>query len=155
MAPRSSIAPSRGHRPAETAIVVAVAPSTATCRYVAQSLPWTLPWRRQMRDAVAAFDAAEMASADDGACPAEMGRNGRARRIVDEMDVAAELAGRDLLADTDRELEQAGIGCQHEIIATADLEEPHLVILRWRALGLDDVGMSEKATQAVLDQGDG
>jgi hypothetical protein len=52
-----------------------------------------------MGEAIAALDAAEMAGADDRAGAAEMGRNRRARRIVDEMDVAAALACRDLVVD--------------------------------------------------------
>src|SRR5229473_6877826 len=106
-----------------------------------------------MGDAVAALDAAEMAGANDGAGAAEIGRHRRPRRVVDEMNVAAELAFGDLLADRGGELEQPGVGCQHEIIAAADLEEPRLA-LGQRLLALDESGMAEKAAQAALDQAD-
>src|SRR5262249_25758761 len=48
---------------------------------------------REMGDAIAALDAAEMPFADDEAAGAEVARDGRARRIVDEVHLAAELPG--------------------------------------------------------------
>ena len=108
-----------------------------------------------MGDAIAALDAAEVARADHRAGPAEMSCNGRARGGVHKVDVAAQLPCRHLLADDRRKLEQPGIGRQHEMIAVADLEEPHLLELARSSLLGNRSGVSEEPAQAALDKGNG
>src|SRR5258708_13993335 len=90
-----------------------------------------------------------MRRAGDPGGAAEIGRDRRARRVVDEMHVAAELAFGDLLADHGGEFEQPGIGGEHEIIAAADLEEPRLALRHW-LLAFNASGMAEKALEAAL-----
>src|SRR6185369_4508205 len=67
------------------------------------------PRRCQMGDTVAALGAAEVTRADDDAGGTEVNRHRRARGVVDEMQLAAELAGFDLLTQLDRRLEEPGI----------------------------------------------
>src|SRR5437762_129460 len=66
-----------------------------------------LEGRRQMHDAVAALDAAEVAAADDLAIHQEMARHRLPAGVVDEVGQARELALLDPVAELGCRLEQA------------------------------------------------
>src|SRR5512145_144051 len=78
---------------------------------------------RQMGDAVAALDAAEMALAHHHPGGAEMTGHRGPRRVVDEMDLSARLAGRDLVAELDEGLEQAGLRGMNVVVAILHLDD--------------------------------
>src|SRR5229473_5458137 len=112
------------------------------------------PRRCEMGDTVAAFGAAEVTRADDDAGGAEMDRHRRPRRVVDEMDLAAELVGLDLLAQLDRRLEEPGLRREDVVVAATHLDEARRVRARRGARFLDDAGMGEEVANAAFDQCD-
>jgi hypothetical protein len=74
-----------------------------------------------MGDAVAAFDAAWMALADHHACSLEAHGARRSIGFVDVMDLAAERAGFDVMAQLDERLEKPHVARENVIVTTCDL----------------------------------
>src|SRR5258708_657940 len=116
----------------------------------------TLPVGGEMCHAIAALDPAEMALAQDHAgCP-EVAEHRLARRVVDEMHLAGELAGLDHVAELDRGLKQAGLGRIDVVVAVLHLDEAGRRCRRRRGClrRLDDADMGQEVADAALDDGD-
>src|SRR5438552_11238224 len=83
-----------------------------------RQLFWTV--YREMGDAIAALDAAEVALADHEPVRLEIGGGRWASGVVDEMHFAAELSALHDVAEFHRRLEQPRLRCIDEIIPARD-----------------------------------